>query len=99
MSAVQSSHAAVAERRVRADDPRPRADERRLPAEPPGCVERSGDRDRLLLATVGGRDGDVAREQAALPQLDYIAAQRPGESPTGCLHITDPRRRALHFLL
>ena len=58
-----------------------------------GGVERAGDRDRLVLAAVGGRRGDVAAEQPALAQLGDVAAERPRQRPSPGLHVADLRRR------
>ena len=80
VGAVERGHAAVAERGVGADDPRAGADQDRVPAERVGRgVEGADGAERLVLAAVGGRGGDVAAEQAALAQL----ARRRGENEPG----------------
>ena len=60
---VKRDHAAMPERRARADDPRPRTADRRIPtqlAQP--VVQGAGGADRLLLATERRSRGEVIRE-------------------------------------
>ena len=71
--------------------PGPGADEGGVPAEPARGVERARDRDRLVLAAVGGRRGDVAAEQPALAQLGDVATKRAGQRPAPGLHVADLR--------
>ena len=62
----------------------------RVPAELLAAASRApGDRDRLVLAAVGGRGGDVAAEQAALAQLGDVAAERAGQGAARRLHVAD----------
>ena len=70
--------------------PGPGAGDHRVPAESAGGgVEGAGDRDRLVLAAVGRRGGDVAAEQAALAQLGDVAAERARQGASPGLHVAD----------
>ncbi len=76
--------------------PGPGPGDHRVPAEPVGGgVEGAGDRDRLVLAAVGRRGGDVAAEQAALAQLGDVAAERTRQRPSPGLHVADLQRPAM----
>ena len=56
---------------------------------PVGGVEGADGAERLVLAAVGGRGGDVAAEQAALAQLGDVARERAGQRAAAGLHVAD----------
>ncbi len=57
-------------------------------------VERAGDAERLMLAAVGGRRGDMAAEQAAFAQNRHVAGERPRQGAAAGLDIADFERPA-----
>jgi hypothetical protein len=92
---VERRHPAVAEPGRRAEDPRPWADDDRLPPEPTGGrVEAAHEADRLVLAPVGGTGGHVAAEQAEVAKLADVARHRPRERCPGPLEEAHPQTRA-----
>jgi hypothetical protein len=97
VAVVEGRHATVAEAGLGTDDAGTGADQSRIPAEPVRRrVEGAGGRERLVLAAVDRRRGDVAAKQTALAQLDNIAAERARQRAAAGLHIADlPVRRRL----
>ena len=94
VGAVEGGHAAVAELGVGADDPRAGADQDRVPAEGARRGVEGADRaERLVLAAVGRRRGDVAAEEAALAQLGDVAGEGPGQRAAAGLDVADPDPR------